>query len=151
MGTIWQHAKFKISNFCKIRITQFSSALQFSSQWKASYPTCTTDKVRLINYEIFMKREKTYLTFTFKGRSLSAILNFLLKVRQIATDDLHFIINDDNDDDYVKYTLQLSWFTLPKTRPEPDPEPGLLTITRPEPDPKSKSAIRQALLKTFRP
>ena len=45
----------------------------------------------------------------------------------------------------VKYTLQLSWFTLPKTRPEPDPEPGLLTITRPEPDPKSKSAIRQAL------
>ena len=36
----------------------------------------------------------------------------------------------------VKYTLQLSWFTLPKTRPEPDPEPGLLTITRPEPDPK---------------
>ena len=30
-------------------------------------------------------------TFTFKGRSLSAILNFLLKVRQIATDDLHFI------------------------------------------------------------
>ena len=46
----------------------------------------------------------------------------------------------------VKYTLQLSWFTLPKTRPEPDPEPGLLTITRPEPDPKSKSAIRQALL-----
>ena len=51
----------------------------------------------------------------------------------------------------VKYTLQLSWFTLPKTRPEPDPEPGLLTITRPEPDPKSKSAIRQALLKTFRP
>ena len=48
---------------------------------------------RLINYEIFMKREKTYLTFTFKGRSLSAILNFLLKVRQIATDDLHFIIS----------------------------------------------------------
>ena len=46
----------------------------------------------------------------------------------------------------VKYTLQLSWFTLPKTRPEPDPEPGLLTITRPEPDPKSKSATRQALL-----
>ena len=45
----------------------------------------------------------------------------------------------------VKYTLQLSWFTLPKTRPEPDPEPGLLTITRPEPDPKSKSATRQAL------
>ena len=85
-------------------------------------------------------------TFTFKGRSLSAILNFLLKVRQIATDDLHFIINDDNDDDYVKYTLQLSWFTLPKTRPEPDPEPGLLTITRPEPDPKSKSATRQALV-----
>ena len=39
---------------------------------------------------------------------------------------------DDNDDDYVKYTLQLSWFTLPETRPEPDPEPGLLTITRPE-------------------
>ena len=24
---------------------------------------------------------------------------------------------DDNDDDYVKYTLQLSWFTLPETRP----------------------------------
>ena len=48
----------------------------------------------------------------------------------------------------VKYTLQLSWFTLPKTRPEPDPEPGLLTITRPEPDPKSKSATRQALLKS---
>ena len=46
----------------------------------------------------------------------------------------------------VKYTLQLSWFTLPKTRPEPDPEPGLLTITRPEPDPKSKSATRQALV-----
>ena len=46
----------------------------------------------------------------------------------------------------VKYTLQLSWFTLPKTRPEPDPEPGLLTITRPEPDPKSKSATRQALI-----
>ena len=55
---------------------------------------------------------------------------------------------DDNDDDYVKYTLQLSWFTEPETRPEPDPEPGLLTITRPEPDPKSKSAIRQALLRT---
>ena len=31
---------------------------------------------------------------------------------------------------------------------KPDPEPGLLTITRPEPDPKSKSAIRQALLKS---
>ena len=54
--------------------------------------TCTTDKVRLINYEIFMRRGKTYLTFTFKGRFSSAILNFLLKVRQIATDDLHFII-----------------------------------------------------------
>ena len=49
----------------------------------------------------------------------------------------------------VKYTLQLSWFTLPKTRPEPDPEPGLLTITRPEPDPKSKSATRQALIRTL--
>ena len=50
----------------------------------------------------------------------------------------------------VKYTLQLSWFTLPKTRPEPDPEPGLLTITRPEPDPKSKSATRQALVMTWK-
>ena len=48
----------------------------------------------------------------------------------------------------VKYTLQLSWFTLPKTRPEPDPEPGLLTITRPKPDQKSKSAIRHALVQT---
>ena len=37
---------------------------------------------------------------------------------------------DDNNDDYVKYTLQLSWFTVPGTRPEPDPEPGLLTITK---------------------
>ena len=37
---------------------------------------------------------------------------------------------------------------LPKTRPEPDPEPGILTITRPEPDPKPKSATRQALLET---
>ena len=55
--------------------------------------TCTTDKVRLINYEIFMRKGKTYLTFTFKGRSLSAILNFLLKVKQIANDDLHFIIS----------------------------------------------------------
>ena len=34
----------------------------------------------------------------------------------------------------VKYTLQLSWFTVPKTRPEPDP--------------KSKSATRQALPKS---
>ena len=48
---------------------------------------------------------------------------------------------DDNDDDYVKYTLQLSWFTVP----EPNPDPGLLTITWPEPDPKSKIAIRHAL------
>ena len=37
-------------------------------------------------------------------------------------------VDINNDDDYVKYTLQLSWFTLP----EPDPEPGLLTITQPE-------------------
>ena len=48
----------------------------------------------------------------------------------------------------VKYTLQLSWFALPKTRPEPDPKPGLLTITWPEPDPNSKSAIRHALERT---
>ena len=30
---------------------------------------------------------------------------FFLKVRQIATDDLHLSYVDDNDDDYVKYTL----------------------------------------------
>ena len=30
-------------------------------------------------YEIFMKREKIYLTFTFKGWFSSAILNFLFK------------------------------------------------------------------------
>ena len=58
---------------------------------------------------------------------------------------LSYVDDNDDDYDYVKYTLQLSWFTLPETRPEPDPEPGLLTITRPEPDPKSKSAIHQAL------
>ena len=54
-----------------------------------------------------MEREKTYSTFTFKGRSLSAILNFLLKVRQIATDDLHLSYVNENDDDYVKYTVVL--------------------------------------------
>ena len=45
---------------------------------------------------------------------------------------LSYVDDNDDDYDYVKYTLQLSWFTLPETRPEPDPEPGLLTITRPE-------------------
>ena len=52
-------------------------------------------------YEIFMKMEKIHLTFTFKGRFSSVILNLLLKVRQIATDDLHLSYVDDNDDDYI--------------------------------------------------
>ena len=28
MGTIWQHAKFKMSNFCKIRITTMKEYLK---------------------------------------------------------------------------------------------------------------------------
>ena len=45
---------------------KFSLAWQFSSQWKAwCCRTCATDKVRLMKYEIFLKREKIFLTFTF--------------------------------------------------------------------------------------
>ena len=54
-------------------------------------------------YEIFMKREKIYLTFTFKGWFSSAILNFLFKNQTNCY--WWFAYVDNNDDDYVKYTL----------------------------------------------
>ena len=78
-------------------------------------------------YEIFMKREKIYLTFTFKGWFSSAILNFLFKSQTNCYWWFAFIICWWQWWwlCHVKYTLQLRY-------PKPDPEPGLLTITQPE-------------------
>ena len=80
-------------------------------------------------YEIFMKREKIYLTFTFKGWFSSAILNFLFKSQTNCYWWFAFYHK------LMTMTMIMSNILsscLDLRYPKPDSEPGLLTITRPE-------------------
>ena len=92
---------YKVNNVITFSCPCLWAATNCIWQWPSLPPSLDWDTLswqsphfqRLKTLFQILKLPLALETFTFKGRSLSAILNFLLKVRQIATDDLHFIIS----------------------------------------------------------
>ena len=84
-------------------------------------------------YEIFMKREKIYLTFTFKGWFSSAILNFLFKSQTNCYWWFAFY--------HMLMTMRMIMSSiLSSCHDLRYPETRLWTNTRSESDPKSKTS-----------